>query len=185
MRDTRVASYATLRGVDTTAFARRFETRYVTRANLATRYASRARAREHASIRNAVESGEHFGYRYGHFALSLAPATGKKGEAEPRRPVASGNLGTRTFAPSPVHLLGSMPSLHLRYAYAIRARVIARIIYCAQGGKRCGREAKDTRLTQAERRRREERKERVTVRGTCEKMVKRVQKKGARRCVCV
>lgn len=77
---------AWLRGINMTA-----ATRYVTRANLATRYASRA-ARFNAQVESTSTTDT------SHFASSLAPTMRgekKKRKREDEHPVASGNLGLR------------------------------------------------------------------------------------------
>lgn len=78
---------AWLYGINMTT-ATRFETRYVTRANLATRYASCA-----AQFNAQVESTSTIDTS--HFASSLAPTMRERKEEKGKteRPVASGNLG--------------------------------------------------------------------------------------------
>lgn len=65
---------ARLRGINMTA-ATRFETRYVTRANLATRYASRA-AQFSARVESTLTTDT------SHFASSLAPTMRRRKEKE-------------------------------------------------------------------------------------------------------
>lgn len=81
------------------------------------------REREHFGYRY-----RHFGYRYSHFASSLAPTRKKeeKNRAGQPHPAISGPH-FRAFADADA-FTPAAPSLHLRYAYAIRLRVIARII---------------------------------------------------------
>lgn len=69
---------ARLRGVNVTA-ATRFETRYVTRANLATRYTAPHAAQFNARVESTSATDT------GHFASSLAPTTRGEGEKKKKR----------------------------------------------------------------------------------------------------
>lgn len=117
---------ARLRGINMTAVTR-FETRYVTRANLAMWYAPRT-----AQFSARVESTS--ATDTSHFASSLAPTMrGEKKQREDERserPVVSGNLGLhfRAFAwrtypgvPSTSPMCLHVPSTH-NCAHNLRAR---------------------------------------------------------------
>lgn len=105
---------ARLRGRVSVTAATRFETRYVTRANLATRYAPRA-----AQFNARVESTS--ATDTSHFASSLAPTT--RGEGKERRQREDGRpypaILVSAFAPSPAGALTRARCLHLRCAYAV------------------------------------------------------------------
>lgn len=112
---------AWLRGINMTA-ATRFETRYVTRANLATRYTSCA-----AEFSAQVESTSTTDTS--HFASSLAPTMrGRKKEKEKTNAQSHPAILVSAFAPPTADALIRVHRLHLRCAYAFRVHIIARII---------------------------------------------------------